>query len=327
MEVGAETSIMDASNTPHNKAKEGEKSRLSYLALLGCNLLWAMDYPLYHILLPRHLHPVVLLAAALLMTALLALIPLLRHPVEPVERRDIPTLLGAAILLGVLHKGLMMCGLSRTSPIDGAIINTAGPLIVLLLSVLWGLDHLTKRKVAGLCLGITGAIGVILWGGDEAHEKSDLIGNLMVVGSVTATAVYTVWLKKLLAKYRVTTILMWVYCLAAALVLPFGIATLLREEVQPWDGRTIAAFVIVMCLLTYLPNFLYNMALKRTKPVETSIFGYLQPVAAIALSVLLGLDRLHLDTLFFALVIFVGIALVIGSYAKGKSLPHPQKGR
>ena len=45
---------------------------LPYVALVVCNLLWATDYPLYHILMPHYLPPIVLLAAALLATLVFA---------------------------------------------------------------------------------------------------------------------------------------------------------------------------------------------------------------------------------------------------------------
>lgn len=287
-----------------------------HIALLAANLLWAFDYPFYHILLPTHIPPMVLLSLALIATSLISLLPLSRRPAEPIKRRDIPIFIGAAILMGVLHKGFVMLGLSRTSPIDGSIINTVGPLLVLLLSVVSGIDKLSKLKVAGLVLGLTGAVAVILWGGDSAHEKSDIVGSLMVLGGVASSALYAVWLKGTLSKYRVTTVMMWVYTIAAIISLPFGIYSALDWHPTAWDSRTIVVFVSLMLFMTYLPNYLFNFALKRVKPLETSIYNYIQPIAAIAISIFMGLDHLHLDTIFFTLVIFVGIALVILSYRR-----------
>lgn len=294
----------------------GARNLAPHFALLGSNLLWAMDYPLYHLLLPHYLPPLALLAAALLMTALWALLPLLHQKPERIAPKDLLVMIGAALLIGILHKGCLMYGLSRTSPIDGSIINTAGPLVVLLLSVAAGVDRLTRWKVVGLTLGLTGAVGVILWGGNEAHEKSDLIGNLLVLCGVLSTALYAVWLKGTLDKYRVTTVLMWVYSISALLILPFGIDAAREIDFSLWNRHSWSAFLGVMLLLTYLPNWLFNFALQRVKPMETSIYSYLQPIVAISVSVMLGLDRPQWDTFFFALVVFAGIGLVLFSYRK-----------
>lgn len=81
-----------------------------------------------------------------------------------------------------------------------------------------------------------------------------------------------------------------------------------------WDHRATVSLVIVLCLLTYLPNALYNYALHHVEPFRTSIFSYIQPVAAIVLSSILRLDTLRLPTLCFAMLIFVGIGIVLSSY-------------
>lgn len=291
---------------------------LPHLALVGCNLLWAVDYPLYHILLPRYLSPTLLLTAALISTALLALIPVIKGGVQRIERKDIPTLVGAALLLGVIHKGTLMAGLSRTSPVDGSIINTVGPLVVLLLSVLTGVDRLTRTKVVGLIVGLSGAVAIILLGNHSSHVVATVEGDLLIVCAVVATACYTVFLKKMLAKYNVATVLLWVYVIAAVVTLPFGIADLAKSNFSGWNREATIAFVVIMCFLTYLPNFLYNYALRHIKPFQTSIFSYLQPVAAIALSVAMRLDKVRLETFLFALLVFAGIGIVLWSYRPAK---------
>ena len=112
-----------------------------HLALLVCNVLWAMDYPFYNIVLPHYVHPMAMVSASLVATALFSLVPLLWQKAEKVERADIRKLIGAALLIGVLRKVFIMYGLSMTSPIDGSIIDTIVPLLVLALSVLLGMDR------------------------------------------------------------------------------------------------------------------------------------------------------------------------------------------
>ena len=107
-----------------------------HLALLVCNVLWAMDYPFYNIVLPHYVHPMAMVSASLVATALFSLVPLLWQKAEKVERADIRKLIGAALLIGVLRKVFIMYGLSMTSPIDGSIIDTIVPLLMMLLQTL-----------------------------------------------------------------------------------------------------------------------------------------------------------------------------------------------
>ena len=288
-----------------------------HIALLICNIVWAMDYPFYNIVLPHYVHPMAMVAGSLVVTALFSLVPLLWQKAERVARADIRKLIGAALLIGVLRKVFIMYGLSMTSPIDGSIIDTIVPLLVLVVSVLLGMDRFTKLKVAGLALGMAGAVAVVLTGISAAHTHSHLWGNILILLCACVTSLYMVWFKRLIAKYRITTVLRWLYCTAAIIALPFGLRAIIHT-----DYAAIAQHALfVLIVPTYLPNLMLNYALKTVQPTVSSIYTYLQPVLAIAMSVAMGLDKLHLDTVIFALVIFTGVALVLRSYATHPDAP------
>ena len=285
-----------------------------HLALLVCNVLWAMDYPFYNIVLPHYVHPMAMVSASLVATALFSLVPLLWQKAEKVERADIRKLIGAALLIGVLRKVFIMYGLSMTSPIDGSIIDTIVPLLVLVLSVLLGMDRFTRLKITGLVLGMAGAVAVVLAGASSNHAHSHLWGNVLIFLCACAPSVYMVWFKRLIAKYRITTVLRWVYCAAAVMALPFGIGPIVHTDFAAIARHALFPTLFVLMVPTYVPNLMLNYALKTVQPTVSSIYTYLQPVLAIAISVGMGLDKLHADTVIFALVIFVGVGLVLRSY-------------
>ena len=286
-----------------------------HLALLVCNVLWAMDYPFYNIVLPHYVHPMAMVSASLVATALFSLVPLLWQKAEKVERADIRKLIGAALLIGVLRKVFIMYGLSMTSPIDGSIIDTIVPLLVLVLSVLLGMDRFTRLKISGLVRGMAGAVAVVRAGAASNHAHSHLWGNVMIFLCACVTSVYMVWFKRLIAKYRITTVLRWVYCAAAVMALPFGIGPIVHTDFAAIARHALFPTLFVLMVPTYVPNLMLNYALKTVQPTVSSIYTYLQPVLAIAISVGMGLDKLHADTVIFALVIFVGVGLVLRSYA------------
>lgn len=130
-----------------------------------------------------------------------------------------------------------------------------------------------------------------------------LDGNLMIFLCACSTAVYMVWIKKLILKDRITTVLRWVYCLAAAMALPFGAREIVHADFVAMDTKIALAALFVLVVPTYLPNLMLNYALKFVPATVTSIYTYLQPVLAIALSVAMGLDRLPLDIVIFAAVV------------------------
>ena len=291
-----------------------------HLALLVCNVIWALDYPFYNMVLGHYIHPLAMVAGSLTVTALISLVPLLWQRAERIERADVRKMIGAALLIGVMRKGFIMFGLSKTSPIDGSIIDTVVPLLVLLLSVILGIDRFTRLKVIGLLLGMAGAVAVVLTGVSASHTHSHLWGNLMILLSASASAVYMVWFKRVVSKYRITTLLRWIYCISAAIMLPIGFDAILHVDYADVARHVLFPALFVLIVPTYIPNLMLNYALKSVAPTVSSIYTYLQPILAIAVTVALGLDRLHLDTVLFAVVIFIGVGLVLRSYvASGRT--------
>ena len=257
-----------------------------------------------------------MITASLIVAALLSWIPRLWEQREKIESKDWAIIVVAALLMGVTRKVMMMFGLSRTSPIDGSIIATMVPLLVLVVSVIAGVERLSVRKVLGLLMGMAGALAVILTSNSQHHDKSEVWGNLMMICSGVVTAIYMVFFKRLVAKYRITTLLRVIYTISALVVLPFGWHSITSEHFSNFDTHVWLAALFVLVVPTYLPNLLLNYSLRFVPPTVSSSYTYIQPLLAVALSVAMGLDRLHADTFIFALMLFVGVWLVITSYKK-----------
>lgn len=292
------------------------KTRNAYIALIFCNIVWACDYPFYNLVLGRYISPMATVTASLLIAALFSLIPMLWEPRERVAPSDRLKILGASLLMGVARKLCMMFGLSETSPIDGSIIGTVTPLLVLVLSVIVGVDRLSVMKVLGLMLGMAGTLAIILASGSDLHTHSSVWGNVLILVSSCVSAFYMVLCKRLVGKYRVTTVLRWIYCASAFVILPFGVDDMLTIDFSGMDTKILLASLFVLIVPTYLPNLLLNYSLRSVAPTASSIYAYIQPVVAVGLSVAMKLDKLHPDTLLFAIVIFIGVALVVGAYKK-----------
>ncbi len=291
------------------------KRYIPHLALLCTNLIWAIAYPLYHLVLGRYIQPISILTATLIVSALFSFIPLLWQPRERVKHEDIIALFGAAILIAVIRKGLLIFALSKTSPIDGSIISTFTPIVILIISIIIGIERFSISKVVGLLLGLGGAIGVILTSGSGAsHPSQELLGNVMVLGCAIISAIYMVWFKSLLKRYSPTTILRWMFCISAIIVTPFGIKPLISSDFSAMPPHIIAATLYLIIMPTYVPNLLQNYALKYVQPTVSGTFAYLQPIVAGGVSMALGIDTPEWETILFTLLIFLGVGVVVRSY-------------
>ena len=306
---------MTLTSNPYTTTMALSKSISAHISLLLCNIVWACDYPFYNLVLGRYITPLAMVSASLVVAAVWSLIPMLWEKHERIAAEDRIKIFGAALLIGISRKLCMMFGLAQTSPIDGSIISTTTPLIVLLLSVSVGLERFTKMKLLGLLLGMAGAIAIII-SSSTTHEHSGLRGNLLIFTSACVSAAYMVYFKRLVSKYRITTLLRWIYCISALIMLPIGAHEIIETKFDTMSSEIIFASLFVLIVPTYLPNLFLNYSLRFVAPTVTSIYAYIQPIVAIILAVAMGLDKLHLDTVLFALVIFVGVGLVVCAYNK-----------
>ncbi len=251
----------------------------------------------------------VLIVAAL--TSLLSLLFKRDSSAIKIERRDIGVIALAALLIAIIRKGFLIFGLSYTSPIDGSIIFTISPVMVLIISVLMGLERFSIKKTLGVLLGLGGAIGVIVTSASKGGADSGVLGNILVFGCAFITAIYVVWFKKLLSKYDPVVILRMMFYIAAIVITPFGLHSVMEVDFAKFTPHAWLAVGYLCIMPTFLPNLLLTTALTKVAPSTASIYNYVQPTVAVLVSVAMGLDHLHPATILFAVVIFMGVGLVI----------------
>ncbi|MFR9496492.1 MAG: DMT family transporter [Rikenellaceae bacterium] len=246
-----------------------------HLALLICNSIWAINYPLYHIVISKGISAAAMLELSLFVAALLAFIPLLWSRAERIERGDIKYMVAAAILSGLFRKGLVVFGLSLTSPIEASIIASLLPVMALVISVLMGIDRFTINRVLGIILGMGGAMAVILSSGSDSKSESAITGNLLMLLYTIAAGFYMVWLQPIFKKYKPITLMRWIYTLSSLMFLPFGLPPLLENPFSKLSPHIFAMALFVIAIPTFIPNLLLNYSLGRVKPTVSSIYSYL----------------------------------------------------
>ncbi|MGB3616670.1 MAG: DMT family transporter, partial [Catalinimonas sp.] len=187
-----------------------------------------------------------------------ALVFFLLHALTVRERvgsvRDFLLLtMGAA--LGIAGNQLLIFGgLSRTSPINTALLFTLAPVVVLLTAALTLGERITTRRLVGAALSGGGAILLILQGA-ITDAAGSFAGDLLVVGSALSYGVYLVMIRPLTRRYHPFTIMKWNFVMAVPLVMPFGAADLGRVNwpaVPPYVWGCAAFVVLGATLLTYL---------------------------------------------------------------------------
>lgn len=294
----------------------------AHLGLILSYVIWAVNYPLYKVIMPHYISPYAMTMLVVGVAALLAFGSMLFVPIEPVRRQDILKLVAAAALMGIAKKLFLMVGIQHTSPIDASIIATLGPILVLVISVMFLVDRFTPMKVLGMALGLAGALVVILSGSGMQAPSDKRGGDAVVLLAIVASSFSMVWLKELIMRYKPVTLLRWIYPVAAVMMLPIGLGPLLRTDFSAMPAHVAWIVAYVAVVPTFGPNYLLIYSLHYVKPTISSIYFYLEPVIATAISVAMHMDTLSWDRALASLAVFAGVLLVVLSYKNRPSTPR-----
>lgn len=222
-------------------------------------------------------------------------------------------LLGAFGLYGFMFMYLM--GLSKTTPVSSSIFSSLQPIWVFLLMVAFYKERITKMKVIGILVGLSGAMLCIFTQKSDDLASDAFSGNMLCLGSSLLYAVYLVLSKRFLQTVSPVTLLKYAFSGAAAaslLVLPFkGFDAHLFSEPFHWWPFAVLMFVLIFpTVVSYL---LVPIGLKYLTTTVVAIYGYLVLIVAAIVSFLIGQDRFswtQLAAIFLicASVYFVEIA-------------------
>ncbi len=285
---------------------------LAHIALATVQVIYAASYTIAKIVMPQFILPFgfilirVFAGCALFWMAHLAFVR------EKIKRQDLPLLMVCGIFGAGVNQLTFFKGLSLSTPIDTSLIVTTCPIMVLPIAAVLIGERITWRKAAGVFLGATGAIFLILYGKNVIDNPGEnrMLGNFYLFINATTYAVYLVLVKSLLKKYHPLTIVKWVFTFGLIFVFPFGIQELLLVEWATFTSGVWWAVFYVLFFVTFIA-FLFNiLALRVVSPAAASAYIYSQPFLATIIAMLAGKDMISLPQVLACLVIFTGLYLV-----------------
>jgi drug/metabolite transporter (DMT)-like permease len=294
------------------------KRTWALIAATLVSLIYGVTFTIAKDVMPKYVQPFGFITMRVGGSVLLFWIISFFGPKEKIAKEDFPRILAAAVFGVALNMLTFFKGLSYTSPIMGAVLMVTTPMIVLVLSAFIMKEHMKKRKVLGLLLGLAGTITLILYGKSMVNAPNATLGNLLVFINAVSYGFYLILVKKLMDKYNAFTFVKWIYTFGFIMVLPFGWNEFhaINWAIIPTDIFWKIGFVVVFStFLTYLLNL---VSMRELKPTIVAVFIYLQPLFATIFAVSLGKDDLSLVKLLSAVLIFTGVYLVTQKRVKSE---------
>jgi drug/metabolite transporter (DMT)-like permease len=194
-------------------------------------------------------------------------------------------------LFGIaLNQIFFIGGLARTSVAHTGLLVALGPVMVLMLSVGWRLEALTRAKVAGMLLSFAGV--AILTSGRFGGGGGGWTGDLIVLASSAVFAVYTVLLKKVADRYDALTLNALTYALGAILLIPVCGKPFVEMRWRAVTGMGWFGALYMVVLGSVISYLIFAFALTELAASRVAAFSYLQPVIATGLAIWLLAEKL-----------------------------------
>ncbi|MBL7962349.1 MAG: DMT family transporter [Flavobacteriales bacterium] len=267
------------------------RSSLTTWLLLGVlALIWGSSF----ILMKRGLYhegrPVLdpfQMAAARLAIAWLALSPLLFRHAGLLPRHWLP-LMGTGLLGNGIPAFLFALAQTRISSSLSGMLNSLTPLMTLVAGVLLFQTRVRGIHVAGILLGLVGAVGLVATGSSNTGSWH-WMALLPVVGTVCYGLSGNIVKRHLYALPPTATAalaLTWVGPVSIGLCFATGLPATLQAHPEGW--KALGYVALLATLSSALALVLWNMLLQRTTALRASTVTYLMPVVAIGWGLLDG---------------------------------------
>jgi drug/metabolite transporter (DMT)-like permease len=216
-----------------------------------------------------------------------------------------------------------MMGIHHTTPSNAQLFIQTGPILLTVAGIVFFKEKITRLQTVGFIVAI---LGVAFFYRDQLmaffeSKKEYNIGVIYILTSATAWATYAILQKKLVKKYSIESLNLFIFGLPVLLYAPFiNLAPLLQVS---WVVWVLLLFVGLNTLFSY--TFL-SVALKNTDASKVSIIIILNPIITfICMDIFTRLDVSWIQHERFSLMSVVGAGLVIAGAILVTKRQKPQK--
>ena len=234
---------------------------------------------------------------------------------ENVSSRDMIRFFFAAMFSIVFNQCCYTIGLSITSPVNASIMTTTLPIVTMILAAIILREPVTGKKVGGIICGAIGA-SLLITASASPSGDSNLLGDMLCLAAQCSFALYLTLFKHLISRYSVFTCMKWMMTYASLVIVPFSFSDLsaMSWASVPFSSWLEAAFV-VLCG-TFIAYICMMIGQKTLRPTVVSMYNYVQPIVACAVSVIVGLGKFGLLQGIAIILVFAGVYLVTQSKSR-----------
>ncbi|WP_421724712.1 DMT family transporter [Bauldia sp.] len=204
----------------------------------------------------------------------------------PVIRRNLPILLVLSFTGITIYNTMAYYGLNHTEAISALLIQSGGPLVVGLWSLILFRDRLTRAQLIGILVSLAGVVAILSRGHPEMLLSLRLNhGDIWIMVATSIYALYTVLLRKRPAIHFLSFLTVTIAA-GAVMIVPMTIV----EYAAGWRINPTPAAFLVMAYVIVFPSVVaylfFNRGVELIGPNRAGQFFHLIPVFGSILAIL-----------------------------------------
>lgn len=226
----------------------------------------------------------------------LAILPFaLRH-----LRRDLPAIrrhFGMVLVLSALgialYNTLVYVGLQYTTALNGVMMQSTMPVVIVLASLVLFRDALSARQWLGVAVSLAGAVLIVARGEPAALAGLEVNrGDLWVFAAVLCYALYTALLRRR-PPVHPFSLLAVTFGLGALMLLPFMLAEMAAGRAVPLTAEAMGVVAYVALFPSIVSYLCFNRTVELIGANRTGLSIHLVPVFGSALAILFLGEDVH----------------------------------
>lgn len=284
----------------------------TYGALTLVSLFYGINYSVLKVVVPEYIGSFGFIVFRVVIASSIFWMFYFFHQEKIHWRKDGLSLVLCSLTGVAINQLMFYKGISLTSAVNGSIIMTLTPILVLIWSFFITGEKITKRKIIGVLIGLIGAI-IIVYHPSSISSAGNWKGDLLVLLNGSSYALYLVLVKPLMKKYNPITVVTWIFTIGIVFVVPVGFNEAAQVELTKLPVKVWYSAAYAILIVTVVVYFLNAWSLAKVNSSVVGAFIYLQPIFATFTAILFFGEVFLLKHLLASVFVFTGVWLVTKS--------------
>ncbi len=283
----------------------------AHLALVSTNLFFAINYTVVKYLInDGFIKSFSLNLVRVGVCSILLWILYIFKPVKSrIKKEDYGRFFLCALTGIAINQLFFIKGLSLTYSIHASLLMLATPILITIFAAWFLKERLTIMKIAGLALGIIGAVILVSARSKTGEASNAFLGDMFIIVNAISYTLYFILVKPLMLKYNAVVVIRMIFTMGFFIILPFCFQEFkdtVWQNFTPLAWANLSVLVILGTFLAYVFN-VYGIKILGASVAGTYIYS--QPVVAAIIAMIVLGETLDIYKIVAGSLIALGVYL------------------